>query len=128
MGSETVAAEHFVDAFLANSWEDLRLQLADDVAFRALLPPRISEVDDADAAIALMSSWFDNDERVTHVETIDTEPMSVKQRASYRFRTHVESSGKSYRLEQHAFLTLNQDGGIAKADLICSGWVQSDTR
>jgi len=103
VGSETVAVEHFVDAFLANNWEGLRLQLADEVAFRALLPPRVSEVDDADAAIALMSSWFDNDEKVTQIETTDTEPMSVKQRASYRFRTHVESSGKSYRVDNTPF-------------------------
>jgi hypothetical protein len=32
MGSETVAAEHFADAFLANYWEDSRLQPANAVS------------------------------------------------------------------------------------------------
>ena len=124
MGSDAAAAEPFATAFLANNWQDLRIQLANDVAFGALASPRVTEVQAAEAATAVMSS-FDSDERVTEIETVDTESISVMQRATYRFRNHADSRGKSCRIEQHVFATLNQDGSIAKEDLIYSGWART---
>lgn len=124
MDTSATVAEHFASAFLANNWAELRSQLADDVAFRALSPPRVTALNDADAAVEVMSSWFDDDESVIRIEAVDTESMSIKERATYRFRTRVESSGKSYRIEQHVFLTPDGEGRIGKLDLICSGWVQ----
>ena len=118
-----MVAQRFADAFLANDWDNLRTVLADDVSFRALLPPRIVEIETADEAVSIMSGWFDGDQTVTEVEAVDTESMSVKERVTYRFRIRVDSTNRSYRVEQHAYLTLNNEGEIEKADLICSGWI-----
>jgi len=121
--AQTIAAQHFADAFLQNDWHALRGLLADDVTFRALLPPRIVEVETADEAVSIMSGWFDGDQTITEIETIDIEPMSVKERVTYRFRIRDDTTNKSYRVEQHAYLTLNNERKSEKVDLICSGWI-----
>ena len=121
--TQTIAAQQFADAFLQNDWHTLRRLLADDVAFRALLPPRIVEIETADEAVTIMTSWFDGDQTMTDIETIDIEPMSVKERVAYRFHIRDDLTKRSYRVEQHAYLTLNKEGKIEKVDLICSGWI-----
>ena len=101
----------------------LRGLLADDVSFRALLPLRIVEVESADEAATIMSGWFDGDQTITQIEVVDTESMSVEERVTYRFRIRNDNTNRSYRVEQHKYLTLNKEGKIEKVDLICSGWI-----
>ena len=101
----------------------LRGLLADDVSFRALLPLRIVEVETADEAVTIMSGWFDGDQTITEIEVVDTESMSTKERVTYRFRIRDDTTNKSYRVEQHAYLTLNNERKTEKVDLVCSGWI-----
>ena len=118
-----MVAQQFADAFLENDWHTLRGLLTDDVAFRALLPPRVVEVETAAEAVTIMTGWFDGDQTITEIEVVDTESMSTKERVTYRFRIRDDTTNKSYRVEQHAYLTLNNERKTEKVDLVCSGWI-----
>jgi hypothetical protein len=54
--TQGVDAQRFAHAFLHNDCQTLRGLLADDVSFRALLPPRMVEVETAGEAVSIMSS------------------------------------------------------------------------
>ena len=108
----------FVEAVAAQDRAALAECFVPDVLFRALTPPGYRERTSAAEAAALVTQWFGES---TELRLLDSHGYDVGDRmhVSYRF-TGVEN-GETYVVEQHLFCVL-QDGKIARADLLCSGF------
>jgi ketosteroid isomerase-like protein len=91
---------------------------ADDVTFRALIPPGLREREGATDAAALIAGWFADSTELRLIER-SVEEISDKLHVSYRLEGIEE--GAPYVVEQHLYATC--DGGkISKVDLLCSGF------
>jgi hypothetical protein len=119
--------ERFVQAFLDQDWEEIAGQLTDNVTYRAITSSGVAQFNDNGNAIAKLQSIFEDGDIVIGVETIKTETLPPIERLTYRFQTHVTTSGATRRAEQHVFLTIDDDDKISKLDLLCSGWLPIPT-
>jgi ketosteroid isomerase-like protein len=118
MARVTSIGEELVDAIAARDAGRLAACFADDVSFRALVPRGLREREGAQDTVALITGWFGDASEFRLVEH-DVEDVSDKVHVSYRF--DCVEDGESLVVEQHAFLTV-EDGRIARADLVCSGF------
>ena len=91
---------------------------ADDAQFRALIPPGLRERSGAGETAELIAKWFGDSTELTLVDS-HADDVGDRLHVSYRFAGVEE--GEAYVVEQHLYCTL-ENGKIAKADLLCSGF------
>lgn len=111
-------ATAFRDALAARDFAATRRVLADDIRFRALVPPGLRTESDADGTIERLTAWFGG------ADSFDVESSSIgeiegRAAVTYRFRLHDADGWQS--IEQHLMIDV-EDGRITAIDLLCSGF------
>jgi hypothetical protein len=92
-----------------------------DAQIRALTPLGIHEREGADEAAALIARWFGDS---TELDLVATRTDEVGGRLYLAYRFEGVEDGEPYVVEQQLYCTL-EDGKIAVADLLCSGFLST---
>jgi ketosteroid isomerase-like protein len=116
--SETVGAR-LVQAIAAQDQAAIAECFCRDATFRALIPSGLRERAGADEAAALIAAWFGDS---TVLDLVDTRTDEVGDRLQLTYRFEGVEEGQPYVVQQELFCTLD-DGRIAAADLLCSGFL-----
>ena len=124
-GSAAAQSERYVRALAERSERGLREVLSANVRFRGLTPDRVWEADSRDGAIEiLLGSWFEDTDHIE--EVLSTEGHAVADRIAIRYRFKVRNDGGLFVVEQQGYLTIAEDGCIADASIVCSGFLAGD--
>lgn len=115
--SENVGAR-LVEAIAAQDAAALATCFADDAQFRALTPPGLRERTGGSEVGALIAGWFADSTELALVDSVASE---VGDRVHVAYRFEGVEEGEPYVVEQQLYGTV-QDGKIAHADLLCSGF------
>ena len=116
--SERVGAR-LVQAIAAQDEAAIAECFCRDARFRALTPSGVKERAGANEAAALIAAWFGDS---TVIDLVDTRTDEVGGRLQLTYRFEGVEDGQPYVVQQELFCTLD-DGKIAAADLICSGFL-----
>ncbi len=116
--SETVGAR-LVHAIAAQDEAAIAECFCDDATFRALIPSGMRERAGPDETAALIAAWFGDS---TVIDLVETRTDEVGGRLHLTYRFEGVEDGQPYVVQQELFCTLD-DGKIAAADLICSGFL-----
>ena len=115
--SENIGAR-LVDAIAAQDTQAISTCFADDARFRALISPGLRERTGGSEVAALIAGWFADS---TELALVDSEASEVGDRVHVAYRFEGVEEGEPYVVEQHLYGKV-QDGKIAHADLLCSGF------
>ena len=115
--AERSVGTRFVEAVSARDESAIAACLAPGVAFRALLPPGVSERTGADDTAALLAGWFADS---TELELVESQAEEVGDRLHLAYRFEGVRRGNPYVVEQHLYCTVAGDV-IERVDLLCSG-------
>jgi ketosteroid isomerase-like protein len=115
--AETVG-ERLVQAIANQDADAIAACFTPEAEFRALIPPGLRERQGAEEAAALFARWFGDS---TELDLVESSAETIGDRLYVGYRFHGVEEGKPYVLEQHLYYTLD-DGKIARADLLCSGF------
>ena len=114
-----------LDALTQRDFDAMQRLFADDVRFRALVPPGAFELYTAEQTAAKFRSWFGGED---DFEILDASLGQVGSRLYARWRARMSPPGQlaeSRIAEQHVFTT--GTARIETLDLLCSGF-QMDIR
>ena len=114
-----------LDALTQRDFDAMHRLFADDVRFRALIPPGALELHTAEETAAKFRIWFGGEDEF---EILDASLGQVGSRLYARWRVRMWPPGRpteSRIAEQHVFTTGNRR--IETLDLLCSGF-QMDIR
>jgi hypothetical protein len=117
--SETVLGS-LLDALAQRDFDAMRTLLAEDVRFRALVPPGAFELHTADEVAATFRRWFGGED---DFEVLEATLGEVGSRPYARWRVRMWPPGRaadSRVAEQHVFTT--GTGRVESLDLLCSGF------
>lgn len=109
-----------LDALTERDFEAMRSLFADDVRFRALIPPGPFELRTADETAATFRSWFGGEDEFA---IVDVSLGQVGSRLYARWRVKMsapEHPSEARVAEQHVFTT--GTARIETLDLLCSGF------
>jgi hypothetical protein len=109
--------EKLVEAIRAQDWAAPESCFADDVQFRALIPPGFREASDRSSATAHLMRWFGDADTIEILES-RVEPIEDRTAVTYRLRLHED---RWYVVEQKAFFDVSERW-ITHMDLLCSGF------
>src|SRR3954447_7833950 len=115
--SETVGAR-LVQAIAAQDEAAIAECFCREATFRALTPSGLRERAGSGDVAALIASWFGDSTMIDLVHP-RTDEVGGRLQLTYRFEGVEE--GEPYVVQQELFCTL-EDGQIAVADLLCSGF------
>jgi hypothetical protein len=115
--SENISAR-LVEAIAAQDTAGISTCFADDARFRALTPPGLRERTGGSEVAGLIAEWFADS---TELALLDSEASEVGDRVHVAYRFEGVEEGEPYVVEQQLYGTL-QNGKIAHADLLCSGF------
>jgi hypothetical protein len=91
-----------------------------DIDFRAMTPNRVWEASDRDEVIAvILGHWFEEQDEITEIDSIDIGGFADRQRVGYRFS--VSCPDGRFLVEQQAYLG-ERDGLIEWMRVLCSGF------
>ena len=116
------AAGRFIDGLAARDFDTVVGVLADDVAFRALLPRRVLELAGRDAVRSTFDTWFGGAERWDLVEAVVGE---VGGRIHLRWRLHLTNPDVgpgNFLVEQQIYADAGADGRLRDVALLCTGY------
>jgi hypothetical protein len=121
--SATDPGTRLIAALAARDFRRLAGTLTPDVHMRALIPPGLVEISDAEAAAAKFSAWFGDAEEF---ELIDSGSDAIADRMHVFYRLRVTKPGNVPKLvEQHLLCAFNGDR-ISVLDLVCTGFRPDD--
>jgi len=110
----------FLDALACRDFDGLGACLADDVRFRALLPPRDVDVVGREPALAEFRRWFGAEDQ--QLELLDAAVSRFGPRLHVRWVVRMSAPDSSRLVEQQAYV--DADGpAIVSMRLLCSGFV-----
>lgn len=89
------------------------------VDFRGLTPGRVWEASDVDGVGAILRQWFDDNDVLEEIVSIDSDSVSDRQRVAYRFSGH--NADGPFVVEQQAYYT-DRSGRIDYMRVLCSGF------
>ena len=115
--SENIGAR-LVEAIAAQDTAAISTCFADDARFRALISPGLRERTGGVDVAALIAGWFADS---TELALVDSAASEVGDRVHVAYRFEGVEEGEPYVVEQHLYGNV-QDGKIAHADLLCSGF------
>lgn len=107
-----------MDAVATQDATALAACFADDVQFRALIPPGLRERSRAVETASLIAGWFADS---TELELVQAKTDEVEDRLHISYRFEGVEEGEPYLVEQHLYCSVEADR-IKRADLLCSGF------
>ena len=90
-----------------------------ELDFRAMTPGRIWEADGPSDVVTALQDWFDDDDVIEGVDTLETDGFADRERVGYRLR--VRNNDGLQLVEQQAYLS-TRDGRIGWLRIMCSGY------
>ena len=114
----TAAGAALIRALLDRDLDAARALLAPDIAFSALLPPRVVELDDRESVLELLAGWFPAG-AVDELQALESDTVVDRHRVGYRVRWH-DPDGRPLVFEQQAYYDLGA-AGISWMHLVCTG-------
>ncbi len=121
--SATDAGDRLIAALTRRDFRRLAGTLTPDVHVRALIPPGLVELSDAEAAAARFSTWFGDAEEF---EVVHAGSEAIADRLHVFYRLRVRKPGNVPKLvEQHLLCAVEGDR-INALDLVCSGFRPAD--
>jgi hypothetical protein len=119
--ADAPAARAFREAVLAADVAAMAGLLTPDVWFRVLLPRRVVEVHDREAAIAVILEWFAEPVVLVVEERLQRDAGS-RQLVGWRVLIRPHWAPKVWhRIEQVGYVRV-VDGRIRRVDLVCTGF------
>jgi hypothetical protein len=117
----TELGSQFVKALAAKDRDALRALLAPQVDFRALTPNKFWEASSADDVIdrIFFSTWFDENDHVDAVESMEHATVVERERIGYRL--HVTNGDGPHAVDQQAYFHV-ADGQIDWLRIMCAGY------
>ena len=116
--TESIATA-FGRAVAAKDLAGVRDLLHPEVDFRGMTPGRIWDADGPDDVLAALGVWFDEDDVIESVESLETAAFADRERVGYRFRVRNEDG--LHLVEQQAYLS-EREGRIGWLRIMCSGF------
>ena len=117
----TTAGEDFVNALARRDREGLLRVMATDIDFGGLTPGRSWSESSAPAVIDnVLFQWFEPQDIVEEVVSLDEETMLDAQRVGYRFK--VSCPDGQHLVEQQAYYEVNASRQISWMRAVCSGF------
>lgn len=117
-------AGQFIDGLAARDFDAVVGTLADDVAFRALLPSRVLDLHGSAAVRSTFDKWFAGAERWELVEAVVGE---VGGRIHLRWRlrlTNPDVGPGTFLVEQQVYADAGSDGRLRNLALLCTGFLR----
>jgi len=111
----------FAQALAAKQADAMSDLLAPELDFKALTPGRFWEGATPEEAVTVFfGSWFDPDDRIDELVSIETG--RVGDRESVTYRLQVTNADGKHDVEQRAYYDV-QDGRIGYLRVLCSGYM-----
>lgn len=115
------AGEEFVDALAKRDRQALLRVMAPDIDFGGLTPGRSWTESTAPEVIDnVLTHWFEPQDVVQEVISVETDMMLDAQRVGYRFLMHCPD--REHLVEQQAYYEVNASGQISWMRTVCSGF------
>lgn len=117
-------AGRFVDGLAARDFDAVVGTLADDVAFRALLPNRVLDIAGSAAVRSAFDKWFGAAGRWELVEAVIGE---VGGRIHLRWRVRLTNPNVgpgTFLVEQQVYADSGPDGRLRDVALLCTGYLR----
>jgi hypothetical protein len=116
-------AGSFLEGLAAQAFARLGDTLAADAQLRALLPPGLREWAGAEVIAGQFARWFGNTWDFELVEATVGE-VGGRLHLHWRLRLRAERLGAGwFTVEQQAYADTDDDGRIARLDLLCTGYL-----
>lgn len=117
--SATDAGDRMIAALARRDFRRLAATLTADVHVRALIPPGLVELSDAEAAAARFSTWFGDAEEF---EVVRSGSDAIADRLHVFYRLRVKKPGSVPKLVEQHLLCAFEGDRINALDLVCSGF------
>ncbi len=115
---------NFARALAAKDPAAIRELIHPEIDFRGLTPSRFWEATDRDELISiLLGSWFEDDDQIEALESVESDSVADRERVGYRFS--VSNRDGRHLVEQQAYLE-EREGQIAWMRVVCSGFRPAD--
>jgi hypothetical protein len=117
-------AGRFFDALAARDFDAVAGCLTDDVAFRALLPQRVLDLEGRAAVRSTFEKWFGAAERWELVEAVAG---GIGDRIHLRWRlrlTNPDVGPGTFLVEQQVYADTGPDGRLRDVALMCTGYLR----
>ena len=115
---ETIAAT-FGRAVAAKDHQQILDLLHPEIDFQGMTPRRIWDAAGPADVLSAIKTWFDDDDVVEALESLETEAFADRERVGYRFR--IRNADGLHLVEQQAYLS-GRDGRIGWLRVMCSGY------
>jgi hypothetical protein len=119
----TVVAEQLVAAIAAKDFEAVEDLLAPEIRFRAMVPSRIREHENAAETAERFRLWFGD---VDELELVESEADVIGGRVRLRYRLRGDEPGEGWSTAEQVGYADVVDGRITDLSLVCSGWRPAD--
>jgi hypothetical protein len=120
MPDATTLGADFARALAAKDAAAIRELIHPQIDFRGLTPSRAWEASDREALITiLLESWFEPDDEIEALESVESDTVADRERVGYRFS--VTNPDGRHVVEQQAYLS-ERDGQICWMRVVCSGF------
>ena len=120
MPQTTTLGADFARALAAKDSAAIRELIHPEIDFRGLTPNRTWEATDRDELISiLLGSWFEDDDEIEALESVESDTVADRERVGYRFS--VNNPDGRHLVEQQAYLA-DRDGQIGWMRVVCSGF------
>lgn len=116
--TESLAAT-FARAVAAKDLGGVNELLHPEVDFRAMTPGRIWDAEGPEDVLAALGTWFDDDDVIEGIESLDTDVFADRERVGYRLR--VRNNDGLHLVEQQAYLS-EREGRIGWLRIMCAGY------
>jgi SnoaL-like domain len=116
---ENALAERLVGGIAAQDETRIASCFAERAEFRALTPNGVRERSGRAEAGGLIARWFGDS---TILDLVESRVGEVADRLHVTYRFTGVEEGEPYVVEQHLYCDV-RDGLIARADLLCSGFL-----
>jgi hypothetical protein len=124
MGELHTPGAEFVRALAVKDYGRIRELLDPQVDFRGMTPNRFWEASDPEGVVgAILNNWFEEEDEIESLESLESESFADRERVGYRFR--VRNPDGRFLVDQQAYLSV-EDGHIVWMRVLCSGYRPDD--
>ena len=115
----TSLAPAFARAVAAKDLGRIRDLLHPEVDFRGMTPGRVWDADRPEDVLATLGTWFDDDDVIEKIESLESDRFADRERVGYRLR--VRNADGLHLVEQQAYLS-EREGRIGWLRIMCAGY------
>jgi len=126
-GPELAVARSLLDGLVQQDFATVRQAMAPDVHLRALLPGGLFEWTGADVVADRFARWFGDTEQFDPIDAAVGQ-LGGRIHLRWRFRMQASRLGSGrFLVEQSAYADVEAGGGIARVDVVCTGYLLEGT-